>query len=180
MEIVNLGEFTTKIYISYDEMKRFGVTCESLQTDELSTRLFFSMLYNTFGQKISSDVFVEIFDLGYDGCVIYLSQKKRKKSTFYLTLETQNPSKLFEFAKKLKGNCNNLKSCLYVNKQTPDFFRLTVESPQKLPEDFFAKAKESHLKLSFDRVLLSVTSEHSENWTLILKNNALKYLSEVT
>lgn len=180
MEIVKLSENTMKVHISYKEMKHFGVSFESLQTEDLSTKLFFSMIYNYFGENFAKDVYVEIFDLGENGCILYFSNKKSKNTTSYLIIETENPLKLFEFAKKLKEINKTYKSSLYCCKNCPSKFRILIENSRRFCKEFSSLVIENFKKFSDEEILHFQTVEHTENWALIIKNNAMEVLSEVT
>lgn len=180
MEITNLSELVTKIFISKSEMKRLGVTFESLQENTLSTKLFFMTLCNSLDEKFSGNTCVEIFDLGDSGCVIYFSKRQSKsRISSCFVAQTNNPQKLFDFAKKLMGENIPVKSWLFCDSTFGAEFRLCVEIPQKFSKAFLKMATENFSNFSFDKIAFSQTFEHTENWTLLLENNALQCLSEV-
>lgn len=181
MEITHLSENSTKIYVTKSEMEHLGVTFESLQVDSLATKLFFTKVLSLINQKYSENIYVEIFNLGEEGVLLYFSEKINTQNVpYYLVIETENPRKLLGFIKSLSGKCLMCKSSLYCNKKFSNRFRLLVKLGNDLYNNFNVQVNKFFEIYTFERIYYAKTIEHSDVWVEIIKNKALKTLSEVS
>lgn len=181
MEIITLSEFTTKVFVPRTELLSMKLSSYDFQNLTFSAKLFLLSLCNTLGKTFSKNTTLEIFDLD-EGIVLYFSNPKPKNhADIYMLVQTKNLRKLSLFSKKLsEDNIDVVVSKLYSDKENPSVFRLCLKLKHTVNLNQLKSLACNFQQLSFEKSLCLQTAEHSEKWELLLGNNALGFLSEVT
>lgn len=180
MKLVRFNDETVKIIISSEELISMNMTFDELCKSSYKTTVFFQMLSESLGEKFVKNTFVEVFNLDEEGMIIYLSIIPEKSNDIdnetTITFETRHLDKLIEL-------CNGMKNLektvhddiLYTNGIN---FRLIIKIPSDNTEGIKKLVNKYKIYAKRGTVIPALTKEHSEVWVSVLKDNAVKYLSE--
>ena len=180
MKIIVISETTVKISLTKEELSKLDLNFDSLSEDSYKAKLFFSVILSATGFVNFKNAFVEVFDLRDEGCVIYISKipDKHIMTAAFVTIETKKPEQLLHYAKKLVGLFkNSLNSSLYNH---GDSYRLVVKYSGKPDSELKKFISNKFVRVSFDRLTAELTCEHSEVWKILISQNALEKLSELS
>ena len=133
-----LNETTILVELTFEEMKKYHITYETLESNNNAIKNILNVIKASEKVDVSEKITVEVLPVNNGGCFFILTFKPKKKTRYKMrklstnsVFETDNIDNLLDFVSALKEKCQkNLKYEIY--KMNNSFYMQIPERSQKL------------------------------------------------
>lgn len=133
-----LNETTILVELTFEEMKKYHITYETLESNNNAIKNILNVIKASEKVDVSEKITVEVLPVNNGGCFFILTFKPKKKTRYKMrklntnsVFETDNIDNLLDFVSALKEKCQkNLKYEIY--KMNNSFYMQFPERSQKL------------------------------------------------
>lgn len=187
MRIIRISNNTIKIVLTPGDLKMLEVDFSKCDRNSPEAKklvnILLSILKRSGYYDLGSKIYVEIFEEFTGGCVVYITKKEKRRSSyknnsypiFEIMFQTDSIKELIELSSKLKNGAGIFikSSILYYS---DNIYRLLISFPKEYLKQAAKEIKKIKCCTSNDQLVIEQTKEH---YDLLIKSNALTKISEL-